>query len=147
MEDRAELIKQRWREDLRENAGDRLFLRVEELGNSVNDAVLRAQAMLGRPVVQFGSTVDKLVFTTGVLSRLAGRILFVTILAMGGVTASWSLYGTPLTLGSFSSVLLAVIQNPFYLVAIGLMAALNLRHIFFRLQERDDEDRRRRRRN
>ncbi len=146
MADRADLIKKRWRRDLRENAADGLFLQVEELGNSVNDAMLRAQAMLGRPVVQFGSTVDKLVFTTGVLGRLAGRILFITVLAMGAVAASRSLYGSPVTLDSFVSVLLAIVQHPFYLVGVGLMAALNLRHILFRLQERDDYDGRRRRR-
>ncbi len=138
MKDRAGLIKKRWRAEQRENAGDRLFLSVEELGNTVNDLMLRAQTTLGRPIVEFGSTVDKLVFTISVLSRLAGRVLVVTVLALAGVAFSRSLYGTPVTFASFSSSLLAVLQSPLYQVFLLLAAAVNIRHILFRLRDQDD---------
>ena len=138
MKDRAGLIKNRWRGEQRDNAGDSLFLTVEELGNTVNDLVLRAQATLGRPIVEFGSTVDKVVFVVSVLSRLAGRVLVVTVLALAGVAFSRSLYGTPVTLASFNSSLLAVVQSPLYQIFLVLAAALNIRHILFRLRDRDD---------
>ena len=137
MKDRAVLIKKRWRKQNRENAGDAMFLRVDELGNTINDLMLRAQTTLGRPIVEFGSTVDKWVFAISVLSRMAGRILFVTALAMAGVAASRSLYGTQLTLASFNGVLLTVVQNPLYQIFLVLAGVLNLRHILFRLRERD----------
>lgn len=143
MEDRAELIKKRWRARLRENAGDNLFLQVEEMTNSINDIMLRAQTTLGRPVVAFGSTVGKVAFTISVLSRLVGRVLFVTALAMGGLAASRSLYGTPVTFASFSAALLTVMQSPLYQLFLLAAGVLNLRHIMFRLQESDDERRRR----
>jgi ubiquinone biosynthesis protein len=143
MEDRAELIKKRWRARLRENAGDGLFLQMEEMTNSVNDIMLRAQTTLGRPIVAFGATVDKVAFTISVLSRLVGRVLFVTVLAMGGLAASRSLYGSPVTLASFSDALLTVMRSPFYQLFLLAAAVLNLRHIMFRLQESDDGARRR----
>ena len=143
MKDRAALIKKRWRSGLRENVGDSLILRVEDLTSSVNDAVLRVETTLGRPIVQFGATIDKAAFTISVLSRLTGRVLLVTALAMAGVAASRSLYGTPVTLDSFSSALLAVAQNPFYQAFLLAAAVLNARHILFRLQESDDDRRRR----
>ncbi len=142
MRDRAGLIRKRWRRELRERAGAGLFLRLEELGNSFNDAVLRAQATLGRPVVQFGANVDKLAFTIGVLSRLAGRVLLVTMVGLALVAGSRSLYGTPVTLESFSSALRAVAQSPLYLLFLVSAAVLNIRHILFRLRESDDRRRR-----
>lgn len=145
MEDRAELIKKRWRARLRENAGDGLFLQIEEMTNSMNDIMLRAQTTLGRPVVAFGATVDKVAFTISVFSRLVARVLFVTVLAMGGVAASRSLYGTAVTLASFSDAFLTVLRSPLYQIFLVAAAVLNLRHIMFRLQESDDERRRQRR--
>jgi predicted unusual protein kinase regulating ubiquinone biosynthesis (AarF/ABC1/UbiB family) len=138
MKDRAELIRKRQRREWHERGEDRVFLRLEELGNTVNDLMLRAQTTLGRPIVEFGSTVDKVVFSVGVLGRLAGRVLLVTVLAMSGVAASRSLYGTPVTLDSFSSSLLAVVQYPLYQLFLAAAVVLNLRHILFRLRDRDD---------
>jgi ubiquinone biosynthesis protein len=145
MEDRAELIKKRWRARLRENAGDGLFLQIEEMTNSMNDIMLRAQTTLGRPVVAFGATVDKVAFSISVFSRLVARVLFVTVLALGSVAASRSLYGTPITLASFNDALFTVLRSPLYQIFLVAAAILNLRHIMFRLQESDDERRRQRR--
>ena len=144
MHDRADLIRRRWRSELRAGAGDNVLLRLEEISTSINDAMLRAQATLGRPVVQFGASVDKLAFTISVLSRLAGRVLLVTLLGLALVAANRSLYGTPLTLDSLVSALRTVFQSPLYLLFLAAAGALNVRHILFRLRERDDTPQRRR---
>ncbi len=135
MKDRAVLVKKRWRRRMRQNVGDTLFLRTEELSHSVNDVMLRAQATLGRPIVEFGSTVDKWIFAASVLGRLAGRILVVTALGLGLVAAGRWLSGSPVT---FNEALLAVLRSPVYVVFLALAAVLNIRHILFRLRERDD---------
>jgi predicted unusual protein kinase regulating ubiquinone biosynthesis (AarF/ABC1/UbiB family) len=134
MKSRAKLVKRKWRKRLRENSGDDFFRNVEEIGQSLNDLMIGAQTTLGRPLVNFGSTVDKWIFSASVFSRMAGRIILVTILAMVGVHLGRVLVGAPV---SFFTVLGEVVTNQFYHVFLVLAAILNIRHILFRLRERD----------
>lgn len=141
MKDRAALIKKKWRRDLRESAGDAVFLRIEELNDSINDLLLRAQTTLSRPIVEFGSTIDKWVFTISVLGRMLGRVLLVNVLAMAGLYAFRNLRGLPVNLTDL--VLDVALSWPYHAFLV-VTAALNLRHILFRLRERDERRQRRR---
>jgi ubiquinone biosynthesis protein len=134
MKDRARLVKDKWRKRIRQNAGDRLLLRVEELSNSVNDLMLRTQSTLGKPIVKLGATVDKLVYTASVLTRMVGRIAVITFLAVFGVVLAGLSAGESLNL---MAGLTRVIQSPFYQLILVLAAVLNLRLIVFRLWEKD----------
>ncbi len=134
MKDRAELVKLRWRKRLKDDAGDGLFLNLEEIGKTINDVMIRAQTTLGRPIVDLGSTIDKWVFTVSVISRMAGRILLVTALAMTYAHFEQILTNQAATI---PFAFQAVIQNRLYQVFLVGAGLLNLRHILFRLQERD----------
>ena len=134
MKDRAELVKLKWRKRLRENSGDNLFLNLEEFGKTLDNLMLRAQTTLGRPIVNLGSTVDKWIFAASVITRMAGRILIVTALAMFVVDISLYLNGLPLT---FPLVLNQVLQNQYYQLFLIAALVLNIRHILFRFKERD----------
>ncbi len=134
MKIRAQLVKRKWRKSLRDNAGDGLFLNIEEFGNAFNDLMIRTQATLSKPLVNFGSTVDKWIFTTSVLSRMFGRILFVTILFMGTVNLIRYLNAEP---ASFMNVLSDVARNGLYQLFLAVTFIFNIRHILFRLRDRD----------
>ncbi len=134
MKDRAKLVKRKWRQGLRDNAGDGIFLHLEELGKSFNDIMSRTQAALGRPIVNLGSTVDKWIFSASVLSRMAGRILLVTIFGMLLVNIVLYLSGQPL---SYLNTLSLVAQNRLYQLFLVATTVFNVRHILFRLSDRD----------
>jgi len=138
MKDRAQLVKRKWRRRLRDNSGDGFFLNLEEFGKSFNDLLIRTQTTLGRPLVIFDATVDKWIFATSVLSRMSGRILLVTILAMGMVQIGRYFAGEPI---SFGIVLSVVARNKLYQLFLAAAAVLNTRHILFRLKERDANNR------
>ena len=87
-----------------------------------------------RPIVNLGSTVDKWIFATSVLSRLAGRILLVTVLGMVLVNLVRYVTGEPL---SYMVALSTVAQNTFYQIFLVFAAVFNIRHILFRLMDRD----------
>jgi ubiquinone biosynthesis protein len=135
MKDRAQLVKARWRKRLRENSGDNFFLNLEDMGNSFTDLMFNAQTTLGKPIVNLGSTVDKWVFTASVLSRLFGRVLFVTLLAMGMIYLLNYAAGEPT---SFRNVLSTIFHNRLYLFFLIGAVVLNIRHIVFRLKDRDN---------
>jgi predicted unusual protein kinase regulating ubiquinone biosynthesis (AarF/ABC1/UbiB family) len=134
MKDRAELVKLRWRKKLKDNAGDNFFLNLEELGKTFNDLMIRTQTTLSRPLVNLGSTVDKWIFATSVLSRMAGRILLVTLIGMGVVNIFQYFNGGAI---SFADVLSTVLQNRLYQLFLGVTLIFNVRHILFRLRDRD----------
>jgi len=134
MKDRADLVKEKWKKRLRENTGDNIFLNIEEFGKAMNDLMIRTQSSLGNPIVNLGFTVDKWVYTTSVLSRMAGRLLLITLLALGLVDLQWYLMGQPIT---FEHSLRVVLQNGVYQAVVVAAAILNARHILFRLQDRD----------
>jgi len=134
MNDRAELVKLRWRDSLRDNSGDGFFLNLQEMGRSLDDLMIRAQTTLGKPIINFGSTVDKWIFATSVFSRMAGRILFVTLLAIIVVNIQHYFKGEAITILNSMS---AVFQNRLYQLFLVAALALNLSHILFRFRERD----------
>jgi ubiquinone biosynthesis protein len=134
MKDRAGLVKKKWREKLKDNAGDNLFLNLEELGKSFTDLMIRTQTTLGKPLVNLGSTVDKWVFAASVLSRMAGRILLVSLLGMGLFTLVGYLNTQPL---SFMQALTMLVQNHLYQFFLVAVAFFNIRHILFRMRDRD----------
>jgi len=134
MKDRANLVKKKWRKKLRDDAGDTLFLQLEEMGKTFIDVMIRTQSTLGKPLVNLGSTVDKWIFTTSVLSRMAGRILLVTLVGIGLYALVFYLNRTPFTLpGTFSLVL----NNLIYQIFLVFTVIFNIRHILFRLRDRD----------
>jgi predicted unusual protein kinase regulating ubiquinone biosynthesis (AarF/ABC1/UbiB family) len=134
MKDRAELVKLKWKRKLRDNAGDNFFLNLEENGKALNDLMIRAQTILGKPIVSFGSTIGKWIFAFSVLSRMVGRIILITILAIVAVGLSFYLSGAP---ASFSNGLKVVLQSNLYHLFLVAAIVLNIRHIIFRLRDRD----------
>jgi ubiquinone biosynthesis protein len=134
MKIRAQLVKRKWRRKLRDNTGDGVFLNIEDLGNSFNDLMIRAQTILGKPIVNFGSTVNKWVFTASVLSRMGGRILFVSMVFMGMFGLFHIFTGETV---SFMTTLTQVVQNKLYQALMIAGAVFNLRLILVRLRDRD----------
>jgi predicted unusual protein kinase regulating ubiquinone biosynthesis (AarF/ABC1/UbiB family) len=134
MKIRAQLVKRKWRSKLHDNAGDGVFLNIEDFGNAFNDLMIRAQTTLGRPIVSLGSTVNKWVFATSVLSRMAGRILFVTVVCMTLTGILHFFAGTSI---SFVSAVEQVIQNRLYQVFLFFAVLFSTRLILFRLRDRD----------
>lgn len=134
MKVRAQLVKRKWRRKLRANAGDGVFLNIEDFGNTFNDLMIRAQTILSKPVVSIGSTVNKWIFAISVLSRMVGRVLFITLLSMGVVGLFHILAGEPV---SFISTAGQVIGNRFYHAFLFIAAIFSARLILFRLRDRD----------
>jgi predicted unusual protein kinase regulating ubiquinone biosynthesis (AarF/ABC1/UbiB family) len=134
MKIRAELVKRKWRKKLKHNAGDGVFLNIEDFGNTFNDLMIRAQTTLSSPIVNLGSTVNKWVFTASVLSRMGGRILFVSALFMSLLGLFRLFTGEPI---SFVSALSQVVQNKLYLAFLIAAIIFNTRLIVFRLRDRD----------
>jgi ubiquinone biosynthesis protein len=132
MKDLAQLVKQKWRQRIRDNSGDGFFLNLEEAGNTFNDLLLSMQSASDRPIVTLGSTINKGIFSASVLVRLAGRILFITVLAMLGVQLWHAAAGDSVSMGTALS---AVIQNWLYQVLVAGALLLNMRHIIVRLTE------------
>lgn len=134
MNDRAKMVKNKWRRRLDNNSGETLFLRVEDLGKAVNDLMIRAQTTLSHPILSFGSSVDKWVFVMTVLSRMTGLIFSITL----GLVVI--LYLMSLLTGSvflFSNVLLGILRSKPYLLFLIFALFFNIRHILFRLRDRD----------
>lgn len=136
MKVRAQFVKRKWRKKLKENAGDGVFLNIEELSNSFNDLMIRAQTLLGKPIVNFGSTINKWVFAASVFSRMAWRILFVTVLGMGLVGMAGILTGHSF---SFMIALSQVLQNRAYQVFLVAAVLFSTRLLVFRLTDRDNK--------
>jgi len=134
MKIRAQFVKRKWRKKLRNNSGDNAFLNVEELGNTLNDVMIRVQTTLSRPIVNLGSTVNKWVFAASVLSRMGGRILFITLVAMGLFGAFGIFAGNTF---SFIPTLNQVIQNRIYQAILVIAVVFSMRLILFRLRDRD----------
>ena len=134
MKDRAELVKLKWKKKLRQNAGDDFLLNVEELGKALNDLMIRTQTTLGKPIVSLGSTVDKWIFAASVLTRMAGRILLVTLLALGAVGLNAYLKGAPV---SFTNGLSVVLNNGIYRLLLIGATVFSVRRILYRLRDRD----------
>jgi hypothetical protein len=134
MKIRSQLVKRKWRRKLKDNAGDGVFLNIEDLGNTFNDLMIRAQTVLSKPIVNLGSTVNKWIFATSVFSRMAGRILFITLLGMGLVSFLHILAGNPI---SFALAAQQVFQNKIYQGFMIVALVFSVRLILVRLGDRD----------
>lgn len=134
MKIRAQLVKRKWRKKIKINAGDDVFLNMEEFGNAFNDIMIRVQSLLSKPIVNFGSTVNKWVFAASVLSRMGGRILFVTVLCTILAGSLDILRGNPF---SFLFALSEVAQNKLYQAFLIAAVLFSTRLILFRLRDRD----------
>ena len=134
MKIRAELVKRKWRRKLRENAGDGMFLKAEDLGHTFNDLMIRVQTVLSKPIVNVGSTVNKWIFAISVLSRMVGRVLFVTLLGVGIISLVHIITGESV---QFASAAGSVLQNKLYLAFLVVQVLFSARLILFRLRDRD----------
>jgi hypothetical protein len=134
MKIRAELVKRKWRRKLRNNAGDGVFLNIEDFGNSFNDLMIRAQSILSKPIVNLGSTVNKWVFTASVLSRMGGRVLIISGVFMGLFGIFHIFTGESV---SFMATFNQVIQNKLYQILMIAGVVFNTRLILVRLRDRD----------
>lgn len=134
MRDRAKMVKKKWSKSLHNNSVEAFFLRAEDLSKAANDFMARAQTTLSRPILSFGSTVDKWIFSATVLSRMIGRIFFITL------TLLVSFYYIGLLTGSATSFLVVlsnILNSKLYILFIVIALFLNIRHILFRLEDRD----------
>jgi ubiquinone biosynthesis protein len=134
MKIRAQLVKRKWRKKLHKNAGDGVFLNIEDFGNTLNDIMIRTQTILSRPIVSLGSTVNKWVFATSVLSRMVGRILLITVLWMSVIGILDVLNGVPV---SFTIAIEQVVQNRLYQGFLVIAMVFSARLILFRLRDSD----------
>lgn len=134
MKDRAGLVKKKWRSRLKDNSGDSIFLQLEELGKTFTDLMINSQTTLGKPIVNLGSTVNKWIFSFSVLGRMAGRILLVILLGMGLYSLIAYFTNQPFT---FLSSLTAQFKNPAIQLFMVFTILLSIRHILFRLHDRD----------
>ncbi|MCC7361299.1 MAG: AarF/ABC1/UbiB kinase family protein [Anaerolineales bacterium] len=134
MDDRARFSRQRWLRRIAANSGDNFFVRVEELTETGQEVFRRAQHLVSSPVLHFASVVDKWAFTLSVLARMAVRLSFFTLVCALAVSLAALIQGRP------TDMLLTfrtVFQHWFYLGTALVIVILNLRHILFRLRERD----------
>jgi hypothetical protein len=134
MKDRAGLVKKKWRSKMKDNAGDSLFVKIEELGKTFTDLMINSQTVLGKPLVNLGSTVNKWIFSFSVLGRMAWRILVVTLLAMGLYSVIAYFRHESFT---FFTTFTAVTRHPIFLTLLILVIFFSMRHILFRLNDRD----------
>jgi predicted unusual protein kinase regulating ubiquinone biosynthesis (AarF/ABC1/UbiB family) len=131
---RAGLVRKKYHDQFQSSPKDTLFLRLEELLEMGDDVLLQAQHLTSSPVMNFGSIVDKWIFTASVMSRTAARLLWLTILALAAVFLSSAAASDPLTA---EQLLLKVVTNGAYMALAALIVILNLRHIYLRLADRD----------
>jgi hypothetical protein len=134
MKDRAQLIKRKWRTRLRRAAGDGVFLGLDELGQSANDLIIRAQTTLNHPILNFGFTVNKWAYALSVFTRMIGRVLLVTFLAMGLAYLVGIIAGHPLP---FPDTLRSVASNRAYQLVLLAVGLFSIRNIVFRMSDRD----------
>jgi ubiquinone biosynthesis protein len=135
MEHRAGLAKKRLQKQWQQNVEDGFFMRVKELGETGEALMTRAQHFLSSPLLNFGSVIDKWIFTFTILSRMVGRMIGVTAVAL--VIVSLATFFRHGSVDVMNSALLLTRSTIFYIILLGVIA-LNVRLILFRLRERDD---------
>ncbi|MCC6191423.1 MAG: AarF/ABC1/UbiB kinase family protein [Anaerolineales bacterium] len=134
MDDRAKFARKRWIKRIEDSSGDYFFLRLEELAETAEELLGRAQHVVSSPVLHFGSVVHKWAFTTSVLARMVVRLIFFTWLFAIGVSISSALRAD---VPNMMDTLAAVVHNRLYLAGVLVILVLNVRHILFRLRDRD----------
>ena len=134
MEHRGKLARKRWFKERRKESGDMIFLRMNNVLEAGENFVSRAQHQLSNPTLRFNLVVDKWIFTVAVLSRMLWRILLLTMLAT--LVVSLSRIAGNQTVFSLET-LTPVFRNPFYQLITLAILILNIRHILFRLTDRE----------
>jgi ubiquinone biosynthesis protein len=136
MEYRAGLSKKRLQKRWRRNMKDGIFMRLHELAETAEDAVQRVQHTLSSPILNFGSVVDKWIFTFSVLGRMVGRLALVTLIAIALVALVHYFRDGAVNLINILNLLL---RSGLFQLALLCVVILNVRLIIFRLRERDAE--------
>jgi predicted unusual protein kinase regulating ubiquinone biosynthesis (AarF/ABC1/UbiB family) len=134
MKHRATLVRKKFQRQLRKSPRDILFLRLEELMETGDDILLAAQQMVSSPVLNFGSMVDKWVFSASILSRLAGRLLILTLLAL---VATAAMGNAGAELNDWRQLFATVLTNGVFLFLVAVLVILNFRQIYLRLRDHD----------
>jgi predicted unusual protein kinase regulating ubiquinone biosynthesis (AarF/ABC1/UbiB family) len=129
----ARRARRRWRRRVRDLRNG-FSLHLEELAEAGDDLVSHAEHALSSPVFSVKSLIEKSVFTMSVLSRTLGHILVITGLATAAVvTTAYFRSAAPDIIESLWSVMRAGA----YQVVVLVVIALNVRHLLFRVTERE----------
>jgi predicted unusual protein kinase regulating ubiquinone biosynthesis (AarF/ABC1/UbiB family) len=129
----ARWAAERWRKRAR-NLRRHIFLHAEELAETGDDLLARAQQTIASPVLKYRSVIEKWVFTLSVTSRTLGHLVGITGLAVAMV-ALGNYYG-----GERATVVDALrtaLASRAYQAVVLCLVFLNVRDIVFRLRERD----------
>ena len=90
--------------------------------------------MLSWPVAEFSALVDKWVFVFSVFSRMLARLILLVGVATGAVASTFYFRTGAVPVGETLSI---VARSRLFQVATAAIVVLNLRHILFRLRDRD----------
>jgi ubiquinone biosynthesis protein len=134
MEYRAGLAKKRLQKRWQRSMKDSLFMSLHEMAETGEDAVLRLQHTLSSPFLNFGSVIDKWVFTFSVLGRMVGRMALVAGIAV--ILVSLVHYFRDGAV-DVANVLNLLLYSSLFHLALLCVVILNVRLIVFRLRERD----------
>jgi ubiquinone biosynthesis protein len=134
MDYRAGLAKKRLQKRWQRNMKDSLFMNLHELAETGEDLVQRVQHTLSSPLFNFGSVIDKWIFTFSALGRMTGRLALVTAIAAVLVALVHYLRDGAVDVVNVFNILL---HSGFFQLALLAVVILNVRLILFRLRERD----------
>jgi ubiquinone biosynthesis protein len=121
--------RRRLRDTVREAA-----VRLEELAETAEELIERAQHTLSSPVAEFASLIAKGIFVLASLGRTAWSLAVVTA-AAGAVVAAGQYIRTGST--DAATVLVSLRGNTVYAVVMIAVAVLNVRQILFRIRDRE----------
>ena len=133
LKQRARWARSRWRRRMRATRHE-VVLNVDEMMAAGTELLERAQHSMSSPIAGFTAAVDKGVFAFSILTRLAGRVLFMVLVATIIVTLSSYLRD-----GTFSPLAALSTVNRSYLfrVLVAGLVAVNIRHLVLRFRDRD----------
>jgi ubiquinone biosynthesis protein len=131
--DRGKWAKKRWRKRMRD-ARRQFVMGLESMSQTGGDLLERAQQTIASPIARFTSLIDKGMFAFSVLARMAGRLLLLTAMATATVAAA-SYLRTGATPGV--ATLSTVAGSTLFRLLVAIMVVLNVRHILFRVRDRD----------
>jgi hypothetical protein len=123
----------RWRRrarDLRRH----VFLHAEELMETGDDLMARAQQTISSPVLKYRSVLEKWVVTFSVLSRTAGHLVLITGVGVALAAMGSYLRAEPTTIVRAVG---ATLGSGVYQGLVALLVILDVRTIAFRLRERE----------
>jgi ubiquinone biosynthesis protein len=127
-------VTKRVKNQFKRGLDDAIFLRMEEVAKTSEKLMYRTQNMLGTPLFNFSSLVGKWVFAASQTLKLIGRILVVTLVAIGLGAGIQLLQRETIQIGA---ILFSVISNRTYQALIILLIFTNTRHILFRLRDQE----------